>query len=61
MKDSFWSSITWLTLIVTTIVIVVTLILTIIWSVSKNSIATDCEKLGGFYVNHKTYKCELVE
>jgi hypothetical protein len=44
-----------------TITAVVIPVLLTTWATSASNIGTDCEKLGGFYVNHKVYKCELVK
>jgi hypothetical protein len=54
MKDSLLITIAW--------VVVVSLIFTIAWSMAWTKFAADvsvdCEKLGGFSVNNKVYKCE---
>jgi hypothetical protein len=42
-------------------IVVTAILLPLTWVISASSITMDCEKLGGFYINHKTYKCELVK
>jgi multisubunit Na+/H+ antiporter MnhC subunit len=59
MNDPYWSFFIWLTLV--TALIITTIVIGVTWSVSTSTIATNCEKLGGFYVNNKTYKCELTK
>jgi hypothetical protein len=44
-----------------TIVSAVMLVLLTTWNISESSIGKDCERLGSFYIGHKTYKCELVK
>jgi hypothetical protein len=44
----------------TTIVSVIAFVLFTTWMLSETSIQKDCERLGSFYIGHKTYKCELV-
>jgi hypothetical protein len=44
-----------------TIVSAVMLVLLTTWSISESSIGKDCERLGSFYIGHKTYKCELMK
>ena len=29
------------------------------WTWAHNTIATECERLGAFYVNEKTFNCQL--
>lgn len=31
------------------------------WILAHNTVATECEKLGSFYVGDKVFKCELKE
>jgi hypothetical protein len=47
--------------IVVTITSVIMFVLLTTWSISESSIGKDCERLGSFYIGHKTYKCELVK
>jgi hypothetical protein len=42
-------------------VVITSLLLAIAWNTSASNIGADCEKLGSFYVDNKTYKCELVK
>jgi hypothetical protein len=44
-----------------TIVSAVMLVLLTTWNISESSVGKDCERLGSFYIGHKTYKCELVK
>jgi hypothetical protein len=44
-----------------TITSVIMFVLLTTWSISESSIGKDCERLGSFYIGHKTYKCELVK
>jgi hypothetical protein len=44
-----------------TIVSAVMLVLLTTWNISESSIGKDCERLGSFYIGHKTYRCELVK
>jgi hypothetical protein len=44
-----------------TIVSAVMLVLLTTWNISESSIGKDCERLGSFYIGHKTYKCELMK
>jgi hypothetical protein len=57
MKDSLLLFIAW--------VIVMALIFTVAWTTAwakfAGDVAVDCEKLNGFSVNHKTYRCELIK
>jgi hypothetical protein len=50
IKDSLLVLILW--------VVVVPLISTIAWTKFAADVSVDCEKLGGFSVNNKVYKCE---
>ena len=29
------------------------------WVLAHNTVATECERLGAFYVNEKTFTCQL--
>lgn len=31
------------------------------WGWARNTVAKECERLGSFYVGHKTYHCSRVE
>lgn len=44
-----------------TIVSAIVLVLLTTWKISESSIGKDCERLGSFYIGHKTYKCELMK
>jgi hypothetical protein len=55
MNDSFLSLI-----IGTTTVSAIAFVLVTTWMLSETSIQKDCERLGSFYIGHKTYKCELL-
>jgi hypothetical protein len=44
-----------------TIVSAVMLVLLTTWKISESSVGKDCERLGSFYIGHKTYKCELMK
>jgi hypothetical protein len=44
-----------------TIVSAVMMVLLFTWKISESSVGKDCERLGSFYIGHKTYKCELVK
>jgi hypothetical protein len=56
MNDSFLSLI-----IGVTIISAVTMVLFTTWKISESSVGKDCERLGGFYIGHKVYKCEVVK
>jgi hypothetical protein len=53
MSDSLKTFISRITLTV--------LLILLTWVKSVDTIVTDCEELGGFHINHKVYKCELVK
>jgi hypothetical protein len=44
-----------------TIAVAVGFILLTTWVLSASSVGKDCERLGGFYIGHKVYKCEVVK
>jgi hypothetical protein len=56
MNDSFLSLV-----IGVTVVTIVAFVLSTTWMIAESSIGKDCERLGSFYIGHKTYKCELVK
>jgi hypothetical protein len=56
--------ISWLIFIISVVVLFTIIVIVGTQSTYRyniDKITTDCEKLGGFYVNQKTYKCELVK
>jgi hypothetical protein len=55
ISDSMLNFVIW-----TTIISAVALLLLTTWKISESSIGKDCERLGSFYIGHKTYKCEIV-
>jgi hypothetical protein len=56
MKDSFLSLVIGVTMVATTMLVLLTT-----WDISESSIGKDCERLGGFYIGHKVYKCEVMK
>jgi hypothetical protein len=54
MKDSLLIFILWLVVVA----LIATITWTIAWSKFAADVSVDCEKLGGFSVNNKVYKCE---
>jgi hypothetical protein len=39
----------------------VLLLLLSVWNLSAYNLASSCEKLGGFYIDSKVYKCEIAK
>jgi hypothetical protein len=56
MNDSFLSFVIW-----ATVTVVIAFVLSTTWMIAESSISKDCERLGSFYIGHKTYKCEIVK
>jgi hypothetical protein len=56
MGDSFLSLV-----IGVTVIGAVMMVLLTTWKISESSVGKDCERLGGFYIGHKVYKCEAVK
>jgi hypothetical protein len=55
MNDSFLSFVIWVS-----ITAIIAFVLSTTWMIAESSISKDCERLGSFYIGHKTYKCEIV-
>ena len=45
------------TIIIALIVLICACFVT--WKQAHNTVATECERLGAFYVNEKTFNCQL--
>jgi hypothetical protein len=56
MRDSISSFVIWITTVVAILFVLLT-----VWKISESSVGKDCERLGGFYIGHKVYKCEAVK
>jgi hypothetical protein len=56
MGDSFLSL-----AIGVTVIAAVMLVLLTTWNISESSVGKDCERLGGFYIGYKVYKCEALK
>jgi hypothetical protein len=56
MNDSFLSLVIGVSMVAS-----IAFVLATTWMIAETSISKDCERLGSFYIGHKTYKCELTK